>query len=195
MVSRIALLATLMGVTLSARADINLTPIPYEREVDGIKIPEVRFRDGKTQVSFRPPAGWTCNGTSNKATLRPANSDVEAKIEALPPIGILELNNEGMKQLRGQALAAIPEGATDVQVLTEGIGAVLVDGRETYQITVAYSFYGKSLRTGMVMLNLEAQQLIFRLGATAKDYERFEKFFWASLCSWQWLPSSPSNNS
>src|SRR4051812_16181882 len=82
MVSRIALIAilTLAG---AARADFNPVPVVSYYESDGVRFPNLAFRDDPGRITYVPPTQWTYTGNASRFALYPPNGiHADASISA-----------------------------------------------------------------------------------------------------------------
>src|SRR3954465_8314281 len=76
----------LLGVA-GARAQIDLTPKDTFYEVEGIRIPNVSFRNGSKTVAYTPPGTWVLTGGGKKLTLTPLDTiQAGATIETRPAL-------------------------------------------------------------------------------------------------------------
>ena len=68
--SALLVLAILCATDL--RAELNLSPIREDFELDGVKLWRLAFENGTDQkATYQPPAGWTYSGGTNELSLQP----------------------------------------------------------------------------------------------------------------------------
>lgn len=184
----VAALACALGV---ARAEINLTPEPSVRELDGCKFPQLEFRDGAKKITYELPRGWTYLARDNQTlTLVPPSKDlVSAKIKFIPTPGTLVLDEAQLKRLKETAPQLLPpEG----KILTEPTitpNPLLFNAHPTCEIDVLFALNGQRLRMSILFVDLGDSQLRFNLISRPGDFEDLHKAFQDSWYSWQWLDS------
>ena len=65
------LLFFLLGPPLCAFAGIDFTPTASERTFEGIKFPELYFREKDRKISYEQPRGWRYSGDSSRIRFIP----------------------------------------------------------------------------------------------------------------------------
>ena len=186
---KLAVIATLACAFGVARAEINLTPEPSVRELDGCKFPQLEFRDGAKKITYELPRGWTYLAR-DKTTLAlvPPNKDlVSAKIKFIPTPGTLTLDEPQLKRLKETAPQLLPpEG----KILTEPTitpNPLLFNAHPTCEIDILFALNGQRLRMSILFVDLGDSQLRFNLISRPGDFEDLHKAFQESWYSWQWL--------
>src|SRR5437868_1013046 len=100
----------LLFVVDIARAEIDLSPIPSVRELEGCKFPQVEFRDNGQRITYELPRGWTylARDKYTLALVPPNNNLVSAKIKFIPARGTLVLDEAQLKYLKDTASSLLP---------------------------------------------------------------------------------------
>src|ERR1700730_9687138 len=171
----------------SAFADLQFTPKISEYELDGAKFKQLAFSDGSTkQITYSPPRGWDYSGSAAQLTLRPPNkSQAEATISRLPLPQPASFDDETMKKLVEEALASVPKGSTNVQLVSQEKNPLMIERKETFLITLTYNFYGEAYGRSILFLNRGKEQIRFQLASRQADFKDLQKAFLASHYSWQ----------
>jgi hypothetical protein len=182
-------LALLLAVAMPVSAAIDLSPTASVRELEGVKFPELIFRDGADTVSYEPPSGWSYRGNANILTLTPAHkNEAQASIQVLASSrGAPQLTPARLAELKQVAIDLVPKDAGSVKVIAEEQNPLKIDGRDTFGVTLAYTFYGQSFQSYILFCDLETSQLRFRLVCASRDHSELAKLFQSSLCSLQWI--------
>lgn len=187
MVPRAIIFASILSCgALVARADLQFSPQRSAYQLDGIKFEQLAFTDGARQVTYAPPSHWSYTGSGDQLTLHPPNkSQAEATIlrRLLPEPAVFD--EAGLKKLTDEALAALPAGNTDPVIISAGKNPLMINGRETFLIKLAFTFYGEKFSRSVLFLNRGKEQLRFQLTCRAADFEQLHKAFFDSHFSWQ----------
>jgi hypothetical protein len=172
-----------------AHAQIDLTPTESFYEVEGIRVPNVTFRDTKKNITYTPPADWNLSGGGKKLTLTPrdsvqAGSTIESvpARESLPPA-----TAENVKFYSDLALTLAPREATKVEVVEAVVCEMRISGKAMIDVTLSYSFFGQPFRMNVLFMPRDREQLRFLFSARVADYPPLFKSFRSSLFSMQGL--------
>jgi hypothetical protein len=182
-------------VALSAKAAVDLGPIPSEFEGEGIKYTQLTFKDDKRQVVYILPQFWSYRGSSSQLHLTPPPSfaRAEAIIDTTPLAAPQALDEKAMETAKQQLLTSLGPSALGAKIVSEEQNPVLLSGNiATWEVTISYQIYGEAFTRSVLFANLPEAQLRFRLSASKKDFDALHRTFRASLVSWQWTekPSS-----
>jgi len=190
MVQRIAATTAVIFLAIgSTSAQIDLTLKDTFYEVEGIRVPNVSFRNGDRDVAYSPPGDWTLSGDGQKLTLTPKN-----KIQAGAVISVLATREpspaatgENLKHYEQVAQTLLPKGASKIEVVEAVVSPLRISGRPMVEVTVAYNFFGQSFRMNALFLPREKEELRFQIAARASDYAEIFQAFRGSLYSMQGL--------
>jgi hypothetical protein len=184
---RLLLLSALGALFIaSAHADLQLTPKASESWVDGAKIKFLAFSDGSGKdVTYGPPAGWECSGSSTKFTLHPPKSQAEGTISRMSLSKPAVFDDETMKKLTTEVLASVPGGSTGVTLVSQEKNPLLIAQKETFLVIVSYAFYGENYQRSMMFLNRGNEQVRFQFVSRAADFNVLQAAFQGSHCTWQ----------
>jgi len=184
-----ALILLLSGSLLiaSARADLQLNPKISEYELDGAKFKQLAFSDGSGKdVTYSPPRGWDYAGSANQLTLRPPNkAQAEAAISRIPLPEPVSFDEKTVKKLVEEAVASVPKGSTNVELVSQEKNPVMIERKETLLVTLTYNFYGHTYGRSILFLNRAKDQIRFQLTCRQTDFKDLQNAFLKSQYSWQ----------
>lgn len=170
----------------SARAELQLKPSPSSYEVDGVRFPQLSFTDGNKEVHYVPPAGWESAGSESKLVLHPKGKiQAEATVIRIPLKEEASFDEETMKKLADQALASVPSGATNVKLLSQDKNTVMINTKETYLVTMSYTWNGDTYGRSVMYMNRGKEQLRFQLISRLADFNDLQRAFHQSHFTWQ----------
>lgn len=173
----------------SVSAQIDLTPKDTFYEVEGIRVPNVSFRNGAKEVTYSPPGDWVLSGGGQKLSLTPKD-----KIQAGATISVLATREpapaateENLKLYTEVASKLLPTDATKIEVIEAIVCPLQISGRSMVEVTLAYVFFGQQFRMNLLFMPREKEELRFQVVARTSDYPELFKAFRASLFSMQGL--------
>ena len=179
---------TSLVLVVTARADLQLTPRILQYEADGVKLEHLAFSDGGAkEITYSPPRGWDYSGSANQLILHPPNtSQAEAIIfkVKLPLSQPASFDDETVKRLVDEALASVPRGSTNVQLVTQEKNPLMIEHKETLLVTLTYTFYGQNYNRSILFLNRGKEQIRFQLTCARSDFRELHKAFLGSQFSW-----------
>jgi hypothetical protein len=192
MVRAITLGAALACLTAAgAHAQIDLTPTESFYEVEGIRMPNVTFRNSPKPVTYTPPADWTLQGGRNKLTLIPRDSIQAGAIietQPLPPGGPLPAATaQNIKYYSDLAVTLVPREASKVEVVEAVVSPIRISGKAMIEVTMTYSFFGQQYRMNVLFMPREKEELRFQFASRNSDYAALSKAFRSSLFTMQGL--------
>jgi hypothetical protein len=169
-----------------ARAELDLTPKPSEYELDGVKFKQLAFSDGSKIVTYAPPRGWDYSGSATQLTLRPpGKTEAEAKITKVALSQPASFDEETVNKLVQKAIASVPPGSTNIQLVSREKNPLKIEGKETFLVTLSYSFYGNAYNRSILLLNRGTEQIQFQLDCRQVDFRELQTAFLGSQHSWQ----------
>jgi hypothetical protein len=185
-----ALVLLTLGLFLvSARADssLDLSPQLQPFELEGIKMWQLTFSNGTSKKAiYQPPQGWKYSGGRDSLELQPASmAQARAVIAKLPPAMHLAFDEEGRKQLRERAIAALPQGSQQAKITSDELNPLQIDGQQTYLIEISYLFFGQKFACYSLVLDRKPEAMSFRLTSLEADYGQLRDAFQRSLFTWQ----------
>lgn len=183
----IALTTALLLSIASTQAELQFTPRLSEYELDGVKLKQLAFADGDGKViTYTPPKGWQYSGSAAKFTLHPPNKrQAEGSISKVSLSQPAIFNEETMKKLTEEALAIAPKGSTNITLLSQEKNLLLIERKETFLVTISYTFYGENYQRSIMFLNRGNEQIRFQFVSRAEDFKDLQSAFLASQFSWQ----------
>ena len=176
------LLTTLTWSTVDAAIDF--TPVPGERNQEGIIFKQLVFREKERKITYQHPDGWSYVGDSKRLRLNPPNvaqaqADIEqAALRTPQPID--------EAALRDQAMTALPPGSLKATIVTEEQNPLQINRHDTYGVTINYVLHGQEYMANILFANLDDTQLRFRFVARKQDFEKLFRAFRGSLFLLQW---------
>lgn len=171
----------------TARAGVDFTPTGGERVLEGIVFKQIVFHQDGHPITYEQPRGWSYSGDAAGLKLTPPNvSQAQAVIEQ-SPLPAPQIFDEATRlQLQQRVLGSVPNGSLNVALVAEEINPVRIKQRDTYAVTVSYSFYGEDYGMSVLFANLDDTQLRFRTVARKADFEEVRRVFRASLFTLAW---------
>jgi len=174
-------------LTVSAGAELQLTPKISPYEADGVKIELLAFSDGSGKaITYSPPRGWEYSGSPTKFTLRPPGKpQAEGSIVRVSLAQPAVFDDPAMKTLAAEVLAAVPGGSTNVTLVSQEKDALLIAQKETFLVVISYDFYGQPYRRSAMFLNRGNEQVRFQFVSRAADFKTLQMAFQASQLTWR----------
>ena len=185
---RASILLLVLAYASAASAAIDFTPTTGERILDGIKFPQLIFKEDGRKVLYEPPRGWTYTGGGGSIKFTPPNISQAQGVIEQSPLPVPQVWNEATtKALQQQALASVPPGSLGVAIVSEEANPIMVNGNPTYEVVIGYTFYGQEFQLSVLYINLPGTQLRMRAIAKKADFEKVHKAFRSSAVSFQGL--------
>jgi len=188
MVRAIVIIAGLGLLVSDACAELDLTPVDSFYEVEGIRVPNVTFRNGAKDVTYTPPPRWALCGRGKKLTLTPPNTiQAGATMQAITAKNAPPATPENLKAYSELALELVPREAANVEVVETVICPLRISGQPLVEATLNYVFFGQQFRMNVLFLSREKEQMRFQFSSRAADFPPLLKTFRTSLYSMQGL--------
>ena len=173
----------------TVRAEIDLSPIPSVRELEGCKFPQIEFRDNGDTITYELPRGWTylARDKSTLALVPPKQDLVSVKIKFLPTRGTLVLDETQLQHLRDTAASLLPP---DSKLSADPViipNPLRLNDHPTCEIDLEFVLHAQRLKMSVLFVDLGESQLRFSLVARPADFEALHKAFQDSWYSWQWV--------
>ena len=194
MCPRSTIVASLMVAVVTVRGGINLTPTASEYTAEGMKFQQLTFQEEKRRIEYEPPRNWSFDGRANELRLRPPKNFAEAIISATPVAKPQPLDAAAIKLLEEQFTASLPGGSQFVKIEQEVENSVLLNGNNTFEITVSYQLMGEKFSRSALFVNLPDTQLVFRLTARKDDFASLHRQFQTSILSWHLADTAEDQN-
>jgi len=162
---------------------LQLNPVEETYEFEGMKLKRLAFTDEAVHVTYTPPPGWDYAGGETKLTLHPKqNRRAEASVVKMP-LSPRATFDEG--SLTNEALRSVPAGSTNVQLVAQEKNAAVIEQKETFMVTISYTWYGEDYGRSVMFLNRGKEQLRFQLVSPLPEFNSLQKAFLRSQLSWQ----------
>lgn len=170
----------------TARAELLLNPQAATYEVDGVKVAKVVFTDGNKEISYVPPRGWECSGSSAELMLRPKDKcQAEATITRMPLSQESGFDEATTQSLIKDAIAAVPPESSNVQLVAQSLNPVFINKKETFLVTMSYTLFGDTYGRSVMYMNRGKEQFRFQLVARLSDFKDLQQSFQQSHFTWQ----------
>jgi len=171
---------------ISARAELDLTPKPFSYELDGVKFNQLAFSDGSKIVTYAPPRGWDYSGSAAQLILQPpGKAQAEAKITKGTLSQPAGFDEETVKKLVQEVTASVPDGSTNVQLVSQQKNPLMIERKETFLVILSYNLSGGAFSRSILFLNRGKEQMRFQLTSRQADFKELQKAFLGSQYSWQ----------
>jgi len=176
--------ALVLMAGVCAHAQVDLTPVTWTHEFDGVKVSSVVFRDGLQKMTYTPPNGWQLSGSGQKLSLSSdIESNSEAQINVKPGPATAPINQASVQQYVLTSQQSAPPGSRNLQVLSSKLSPLMICGYETLAIELKYEAFGTTYRSHFLYLNRDRDQWTFRFTSPIKTFDRAFEPFRVSLYS------------
>jgi hypothetical protein len=171
----------------SARADLHLAPRISGAWADGAKITFLAFSDGSGKdVTYSPPTGWEYSGITSRFTLHPpGKTQAEGTVSRISLNQPVVFDDETMKKLTAEALASVPQGSTNVTLVSQEKNPLLIGRKETFLVIISYTLYGDNYKRSLMFLNRGNEQVRFQFVSRAVDFKDLQAAFQRSHFTWR----------
>jgi hypothetical protein len=183
------LLLTILFTTSVGFAEIDLTPHPSVRELEGCKFPEIKFHGRDGEITYEPPSGWTTSprGKNQLFFYIADKAQAYAKIEETSDYPQGEFDEAVVQQLKEELLSALPADSESIAIVGQTALPLMINRRKTYELAVNFALHGQRFTSSVIFLNLASTQLRFTVSSPVSDYKELHDRFVESLYTWQWL--------
>jgi hypothetical protein len=178
----IAFLALLLAVC-SARADLDLTPIQGVKTLERMKVTDVLFHDGPTEIRYQPPRGWICSGSQASVVLNiPENRQARAYIQSAAHLRIPAFDDKAAKLFQqNPGLLQLPKGARNINITALTVNPFMIDSHSTLEVKMTYSFFGQNCARSILLIDRKGAEVSFVLDCPGPDFNLLFPKFRASL--------------
>ena len=167
---------------------LDLTPIHAFRELEGFRIPIVRFADGQRKVSYQPPDKWQVSGGGGSLLVLPPGRDQAAlRFQVLPrPSNSAEQAGKP-EDFERWTRGLLPPDAAEVTKESECAGQFTLGAQPSRAVIFAYTAAGQRFRASVACVDLnDKERLAVVVSARAPDFKAVQEEAIASLFSWNW---------
>jgi len=176
-----------IGLQLTSGAAFELSTSEHETSLEGIKLKQLVFKDKGRTVWYQPPRNWTISGGAAKIRMTPRElTFAQGEVEQSPLPAPQKFDEELMKTLQEATLASVPPTSQKVTLVSAETNPLMVNGHQTYAVTVSYQAHGQDFVASVLYLNLPDTQIRFRTTARKQDFEKVHAAVRRSIFSWQW---------
>jgi hypothetical protein len=137
------------------------------------------------------PRGWTTTADSGSITcVAPNASAAMIRIEKSAVAPNVAFHDNDLEQYRRRVLSGVPEGAVNTRIVAEKADPLPIFGWKDYEFTLAYDFFGQSLRRSVAFINLNPkQQITVTIVATQSDFDTVHGQGMTVMQSWVPTPA------
>ena len=98
-------------------------------------------------MTYAPPRGWDYSGNAAQLTLQPPGKDqAEAKISKVTLSQPASFDEETVKKLVQEVTASVPDGSTNVQLVSQQKNPLMIERKETFLVILSYNLYWRRLQ-------------------------------------------------
>ena len=171
----------------SAALALNLTPEPGYREMEGFKIPVVRFTDTTGKVRWSPPQEWQLKYESGILSAIPRNltqASFEIRVVARTS-GDREILTK-LESLQAYCAKFLPASAKGLTYRSTSEGVFTIGPTPAREYVFDYTEPGMAYKASVMMVDLsDRERLVCVVTTRAKDYESVRTKAVESMFSWQ----------
>lgn len=174
---------TLCPQILSA---LDLTPVHGFRDLEGVRIPVVYFKDGTRRVTYQPPTNWQISGGGESIQLFPPARDgaaVRLRKDTRPDAEPETAGENSEAWMR----ALLPPTASDIERIGESAGAFTLGPQPSRAVRFSYALSGHRYLAEVAVVNLDdKERLTVIVTARQADFQAVHEEAVASMFRWQW---------
>ena len=195
-VARLSLLVALaagVGLPVGPARALDFQLRSVETVDDGFKHEHSCFRyDDRSDMQIDLPKGWITTANVDSITsVSPDASGAVIRIEKSVLLPDTQFRDAGLEVYRRRVLSGIPEGAVNIRIVAEKADPLPVFGWKDYAFTVAYDFFGRTLRRSVVFININPkQQISMIVNAEQSDFDKVYGQGLTLMQSWVPIPAS-----
>jgi hypothetical protein len=177
--------AVLAFGAMTARAELDLTPLPDVHTVERVPIARLVFHDGPKDVIYQPPRGWMSSGSHDMVVFTiPEHPQAHASIQTAAKLRVPALDDKAAKLFEDKpALLQLPKGAQNVKITGVDVNPLVVDSHPTLEVQVTYSFFGQACEKSILLVNRNGAEVSFVLDALAPEFQTLHSIFRSSIFS------------
>lgn len=179
------LLAALGPTPLQA---LDLTPQHSYRDLEGVRIPILRFQDGPRRAIYQPPSGWRATGSGASLALIPGRTEqatVLFKIGSRPAEAAGETPDPSA--FEAWARSFLPADASRIERVAEIANGFTLGTQASRELTFSYTRPAGRFLTAVAAVEIgDRERLAVVVSAREADFKAVHGDAIASLFSWQW---------
>ena len=177
--------ATTISAALCSAHALELTPREGFRELEGFRIPVLKFADDGSEVTWQPPSNWRVSGGGERVTVYPPERAQAAM--ALQTFPRKPAPAESLEDLAEWARRLLPQDATDVSAADVRENPFTLEHLASTEFIFRYASQGSRFTTAIAIVDLSVdQRLAVIVSARAEDFGAVHEDALASMFSWQW---------
>jgi hypothetical protein len=171
----------------AGQGSIDFTPHVAEQTLAGIVFKQLIFHEKDKKIAYEQPRGWSYSADGARLRMTPPDvGQAQGEIDQSSLPKPQNFDEETVKALQQRVVGSVAN-AQKMRVTGEQRNPVIINGHETYEVTVEYELYGQQFTSSVIFMNLPDTQIRFRVSARKQDFEKVHKAFRGSLYSWQWV--------
>jgi hypothetical protein len=168
---------------------LDLIPLEQTRTFEGARFRQWSFEDGAARVTYDPPTGWSFAdmGSANRLVLiLPEGRLASAEITQQKLQAPVQFTSELIDAVKREIVTNLPAGAEAPEIVQEDPNPLQIDGKNTFEIRVAFMRSGSKCMKNVLILLTETSQIKFELSVAASDFARLYRVFRSSWYTWSW---------
>jgi hypothetical protein len=166
---------------------LDLKPIPDFKELEGVRIPLLRFNDAQNRITWKPPAGWRMTFEQGLLTFLPKNR-THASFE-LMVVPRKPRDNEPLakaESLQEYVAGLLPKAATNIVYKGGNDGPFTLNAIPAREFLFEFQEPGHPTQASLNVVDLnDRERLLVLITAQPKDFEETRGTAIQSMFSWQ----------
>ena len=152
---------------------------------DGASVDSTYLLDGDSKIFLRISRAWQVSDSPGGLDLIPNVSDCHVKIENVPGVQALPLDETGKVALRKQIDGSVPGGAKNTTALPDVDNSLAIYGWKNVEMTRTYDFFGQTICQSMMFINMRPGRVVrVTVSAPKADYEAVDNAARVLMFSW-----------
>ena len=149
-----------------------------QMSADGASVDSTYLLDGDSKIFLRIPRAWQVSDSPGGLDLIPNVSDCHVKIENVPGVQALPLDEAGKVALRKQIDGSVPGGAKNTTALPDADNSLAIYGWKN-------DFFGQTICQSMMFINMRPGRVVrVTVSAPKADYEAIDNAARVLMFSW-----------
>lgn len=166
---------------------LDLNPMPGFKELEGVKIPILQFKDGSSRVLWRAPGDWRMSYEEGRLVLIPKDRTHAAmELRVIPRVATDQEVLTTAEKVAKYAGTFLPKASTDVVMKSTNDGPFTIGPLAAKEYLLDFQEPGHPSKASFNVVNLNDQErLLVIITAQPKDFEEVRSVAIQSMFSWQ----------
>jgi hypothetical protein len=177
----------LLLLTPIAALALDLNPMPTFKELEGVKIPQIQFKDGSGRVLWSPPRDWRTSYEEGRLVLIPKDRTHAAmELRVIPRVGTDQEVLTTAEKVAKYAGTFLPKASTDVVMKSTNDGPFTIGPLGAKEYLLDFQEPGHPSKASFNVINLnDRERLLVIITAQPKDFDDVRSVAIQSMFSWQ----------